>query len=227
MQPPPPKNVGLMLLAGVSPIFSQSARSAVPNPPPKVVKDVPADAPMFGRRGLWFSAGLGAGSTSIHCKICEGELGSRGTAGYARMGTTINGRLLVGAELNGWLRSSEEGNQRVIALTGNGYWYPNPRHGYFFKGGLGLSRYKQWATDQNNDKVSTGISTGGLTAQVGTGYEVRVNPRMSFVPYFNLVGTAQGGLSTERTDDTHFERNKLPNRANVLMLQLGLGVTWH
>lgn len=220
-------SAGVALFVGAGPVLGQTARAAVPPPPAKTATPVPADAPVFARQGLWFGAGLGAGSTSIHCQICEGTLGSRGTAGYARMGTTINGRLLVGAELNGWLRGSEEGNQRVVSLTGNGYWYPNPRHGYYFKGGFGLARYKQWATDRNNDQVSTGISTGGLTGQVGAGYEMRVNPRMSFVPYLNLVGTAQGALSTERNDGTHFERNKLPNRANVLMLQLGLGVTWH
>ena len=220
-------SVGVALLVGAGPVVGQGARAAVPLPPVKMAAPIPADAPVFGRQGLWFSAGLGAGSTSIHCQICVGTLGSRGTAGYARIGTTINGRLLVGAELNGWFRGSEEGNQRVLAVTGNGYWYPNPRHGYYFKGGLGLASYKQWTTDRNNAKVSTGISTGGLTAQVGTGYEMRVNPKMSFVPFLNLVGTAQGTLSTERNDGTHFERNKLPNRANVLMLQLGLGVTWH
>lgn len=220
-------SVGVAFLVGAGPVLGQAARASVPPPPAKTATPVPADAPVFARQGLWFSVGLGAGSTSIHCQICAGDLGSRGTAGYARMGTTINGRLLVGAELNGWLRGSEGGNQRVVALTGNGYWYPNPRHGYYLKGGLGLARYKQWTTDRNNAKVSTGISTGGLTAQVGTGYEMRVNPKMSFVPYLNLVGTAQGALATERNDGTHFERNQLPNRANVLMLQLGLGVTWH
>ena len=219
--------IGFAVLVGARPSFGQTARTAVPAPAPKATKAVPADAPVFGRQGLWFSAGLGAGSTSIHCAICAGDLGSRGTAGYARMGTTLNGRLLVGAELNGWLRGSEDGNQRVLALTGNGYWYPNPRHGYYLKGGFGLASYKQWQTDRNNSDVSTGISTGGLTGQIGTGYEMRVNPRMSFVPYLNLVATAQGALASERSDATHFERNTLPNRANVLMLQLGLGVTWH
>jgi hypothetical protein len=143
------------------------------------------------------------------------------------VGTTVNGRLLVGAEVNGWMRSDQEGNQRVVALTANGYWYPNPRHGYYFKGGFGLSQYKQWSSPENDPDVSTGISTGGFTGQVGAGYEVRLNPRMSFVPYVNVVGTAQGSLSTERDDGTSYERNKLPNRANVLLLQLGIGFTWH
>lgn len=177
--------IGFAVLIGARPSFGQTARTAVPAP--KAAKAGPADAPVFGRQGLWFSAE----STSIHCAICAGDLGSRGTAGYARMDTTLNGRLLVGAELNGWLRGSEDGNQRVLALTGNGYWYPNPRRGYYLKGGFGLASYKQWQTDRNTSDVSTGISTG------------------------------------ERSDATHFERNTLPDRANVLMLLLGLGVTWH
>jgi hypothetical protein len=210
---------------------AQTARSAVPSPG-KPDDGIPADAPMYARyarQGSWFGIGFGAGSASLHCQICDNsEAGSRGTTGYVRAGTTVNGRLLLGAELNGWMRSNEAGNQRVVTLTGNGYWYPNPRHGYYFKGGFGVSRYKQWQTEgEGEDETSNGLSTGGLTAHVGIGYEMRVNPRMSFVPFFNLIGTARGTLSTESNDGTRYERNRLPNRANVLFLQLGMGITWH
>lgn len=218
--------VGLLALSAAS-ASAQTARSAVPTPP-KPADEIPADAPMYGRQGTWFGVGFGAGSASLHCQICDNsEIGSRGTSGYLRVGTTVNGRLLVGAELNGWMRSNEAGNQRVVTLSGNGYWYPNPRHGYYFKGGFGISRYKQWSTEGDNEETTNGLSTGGLTGSVGAGYEIRVNPKMSFVPFVNLLGTARGTLSTERSDDTHFERNRLPNRANVLFLQLGMGVTWH
>jgi len=219
-------------LAG--PVVAQAARPGTPAPAPtaavskaKTPAPIPADAPIFARQGTWVGAGLGAGAATLECQICDGEQGSRGTSGYLRVGTTINGRLLVGAEANAWVRSDQTGHQRIIALTGNGYWYPNPRHGYFFKGGFGISRYKQWAEDNNNADVTTGLSAGGFTGNVGTGYEIRVNPRMSFVPYLNLVASAGGTLATERDDGTNFERNKLPNKANVLLLQLGLGVTWH
>lgn len=219
--------VAVSLAVGAATLSAQVARSAAPEPP-KPADPIPADAPIYGRQGVWFGAGVGAGATSLHCQICDNSnAGSRGTSGYLRVGTTVNGRFLVGAELNGWMRSDQNGNQRVVALSGNGYWYPNPRHGYYFKGGFGVSRYKQWTTEENNSEVTNGISTGGLTGQVGTGYEVRVNPRMSFVPFVNLIGTARGALSTESNDGTHFERNRLPTRANVLFLQLGIGVTWH
>jgi hypothetical protein len=218
--------VGLLALSA-GPASAQAARSEAPRPS-KPAEAIPADAPLYARQGTWLGVGFGAGSTSLHCQICDNsELGSRGTSGYVRVGTTVNGRLLVGAELNGWMRSNEAGNQRVLTLSGNGYWYPNPRHGYYFKGGFGLSRYKQWTTRGDNNEETNGVSTGGLTASLGTGYEVRVNPRMSFVPFVNLLGTARGTLFTESSDPTHFERNRLPNRANVLFLQLGMGVTWH
>ncbi len=221
--------------ASVGDAAAQTARPGTPaaaQPAPVATKSkasapVPADAPIYARQGTWVGAGLGAGAAMLECQICDGEQGSRGTSGYLRVGTTVNGRLLVGAEANAWMRTDETGHQRVVSLTGNGYWYPNPRHGYFFKGGFGISRYKQWSEDDNNEDLTTGLSAGGFTGNVGTGYEIRVNPRMSFVPYLNLVASAGGTLSTERDDGTNYERNKLPNKANVLLLQLGLGVTWH
>ena len=219
-------SVGLLALSAAT-AGAQAARSAAPAPA-KPATDIPADAPIYARQGTWFGVGFGAGTASLHCQICDNsEIGSRGTSGYLRVGTTVNGRLLVGAELNGWMRSNEAGNQRVVTLSGNGYWYPNPRHGYYFKGGFGVSRYKQWTTEGDNNKQTNGLSTGGLTGSVGVGYEMRVNPKMSFVPFVNLLGTARGALSTESNDGTHYERNRLPNRANVLFLQLGMGVTWH
>jgi hypothetical protein len=208
-------------------LAAQSASRTTAPPATKATDPIPADAPVFARQGMWFSAGLGAGSASLHCRICAGDQQTRGTSGYLRVGTTVNRKLLVGAELNGWLRSGEDGQQRVFALTGDSYWYPNPRHGYYLKGGFGITRYTQWVHDQNNNDASTGLSTSGLGVQVGGGYEVRVNPKMSLVPYVNLVGSAKGNMSTTRDDGTHFERNKLSTGANVILLQLGVGLTWH
>ena len=221
-------NPRMMLVAGLalasSRVAAQTAR-ATEAAPVNVNRPAPADAAGGSRQGLWLSVGLGAGAASLHCQICEGEQQTRGTSGYLRAGTTINARLLLGAEVNGWMRSDQTGNQRVVALTGNAYFYPNPVRPWYFKGGFGVTRYRQRSDDDEGE--SNGISTGGFTGQVGTGYEFRVNPRMSFVPYVNLIGTAKGALFTESESDTSFERNELPTRANVLLLQLGIGVTWH
>jgi hypothetical protein len=226
MRPSIVRTLVALSIGGPSWLGAQAASHAAA-PPVRSPDPIPADAPVFARQGMWFSAGLGAGSASLHCRICAGDQQTRGTSGYLRVGTTVNRKLLIGAELNGWLRSAEDGQQRVYALTGNGYWYPNPRHGYYFKGGFGITRYKQWIHDQNNEDVTTGLSTSGLGVQVGGGYEVRVNPRMSLVPYLNLIGSAKGGMATTRDDGTHYERNQLSTGANLILLQLGVGLTWH
>ncbi|MGE0553295.1 MAG: hypothetical protein AB7R55_07680 [Gemmatimonadales bacterium] len=207
--------------------WAQAEQRAAPVVPEQPASESAVAATTM-RHGMWLSAGLGAGAASLHCSVCDGEQQSRGTSGYLRIGTTVNSKLLLGAELNGWMRgaSGDQGSQRVMALTGNAYWYPHPRHAYYFKGGFGVSRYRSWTTD-DEDGVTDALTAGGFTGQVGIGYEVRVNPTMSIVPYFNLIGSARGALSTERDDGTHFDRDRLPTRANLLFLQLGLGMTWH
>ena len=218
--------VSALTIIGPSAVRAQTARSADP-PVERKTSTVPADAPVYARQGMWFGFGLGAGAASLHCSICGGDQQTRGTSGYLRVGTTVTTKLLVGAEVNGWMRAGGGAdNQRVVALTGNGYWYPNPRHGYYLKTGFGITRYRQWSKEENSD-VTTGLSTNGLGGQVGAGYEVRVNPKMSFLPYINLVGTANGSMSTVRDDGTRYERNKLSTGAHVLLVQIGVGVTWH
>jgi hypothetical protein len=215
--------LGVAAAAFAAPLGAQTARAATPAVEAEPPAD-PAAAAATVRQGMWLSAGLGAGAASLHCRICTGEQQTRGTSGYLRVGTTINPHFLLGAEVNGWTRSGQEGTQRVLALTGNAYWYPHPRHAYYLKGGFGLSSYRQAVQEE---ELTTALTSGGFTGHVGVGYEVRVNPRMSVVPYFNLIGTARGNLVTESDDGTHLERDRLPTRANLLLLQLGLGVTWH
>ena len=61
-------------------VEAQTAKSAVPSPATSK-SAIPADAPIYARQGMWFSAGVGAGAASLHCQICEGEQGSKGTSG--------------------------------------------------------------------------------------------------------------------------------------------------
>lgn len=194
---------------------------------PAQVGRLPADGPVTARQGTWISVGLGAGLSTLHCRICEGEQGTRGLSGYLRGGITLNPKLLVGAELDAWTRNDETGDQRVWSLAANGYWYPDPRHGYYLKAGLGYSRYKRWAPENQNSTVEVGLLGGGLSAHLGAGYEVRLNPTMSIVPFVNASASSQGTLFTTRDNGTQYQRNKLANGANVLLVQAGVGLTWH
>jgi hypothetical protein len=175
----------------------------------------PADA----RKGLWLGAGLGTGAGSLHCSICNHE-SEQGTSGYLRAGTTINRKMLLGVEGGAWQRSGDEGKRRLLTLTGGAWWYPTERHGYFLRFGAGVSRWRAW-------KDGDAVTSQAVALVVGTGYEVRVNPGLSVVPYLNALGTSSGALWLESKDAVSFERRKLPAGGHALLFQLGLGITRH
>ena len=164
-------------------------------------------------------AGLGTAAGSMHCGICNTE-STRGSTGYIRAGTTLNRKMLLGVEGSLWQRSGEDGKRRLASLTAGAWWYPNERHGYFLRWGAGLSRWKAW--DEGDAVVSQ-----ALALVVGGGYEVRLNPRLSVVPYVNALGTSSGALWQESRDDVSFERHKLPTGGHALLFQIGLGITRH
>ena len=175
----------------------------------------PADA----RKGFWIGAGLGTGAGSMHCGVCAHER-EQGTSGYIRGGTTINRRLLLGAEASGWQRTADAGRRRLVSLTAGAWWYPNERHGYFLHWGAGLSR---WRASEDNDAVTS----QAVALVAGVGYEVRVNPQLSIVPYLNALGSSSGSLWLENKDAVSFERRKLPSGGHAVLLQVGLGITRH
>lgn len=171
------------------------------------------------RKGFWMGAGLGTGAGSMHCGICEHER-EQGTSGYLRAGTTINRKLLLGVEASGWQRTGDTGKRRLVSLTGGFWWYPNERHGYYLHGGAGLS---QWRASQDNDAVTS----KAVALVAGVGYEVRVNPELSIVPFLNALGSSSGALWLENKDAVSFERRKLPSGGHALLFQIGLGITRH
>jgi hypothetical protein len=176
---------------------------------------MPADA----RQGFWVGAGLGTGAGSMHCGICEHER-EQGTSAYLRAGTTVNRKLLLGVQGSGWQRTGDAGKRRLVSLTGGAWWYPNERHGYYLHWGAGISR---WRASQEQDAVTS----QAVALTLGVGYEVRVNPRLSIVPYLNALGSSSGSLWLENKDDVSFERRKLPTGGHALLFQIGLGITRH
>ena len=180
---------------------------------------VPTSLPADGRKGFWIGAGLGTGAGSMHCGVCAHER-EQGTSGYIRAGTTINRKLLLGVEASGWQRTADAGKRRLVSLTGGAWWYPNERHGYFLHWGAGLSR---WRASQDNDAVTS----QAVALVAGVGYEVRVNPQLSVVPYLNALGSSSGSLWLENKDAVSFERRKLPSGGHALLFQIGLGITRH
>ena len=129
---------------------------------------------------------------------------------------------LLGAELNVWRRGEDDGSRRIIALTGNAYWYPNIKHGWYLKGGAGLTDFRKTSGDQD------AITSRSFALSMGTGYEVRVNPHTSVVPFLNIIASAFGSwYNVSDESDTRTVIDKGEGNAKVFLIQIGMGITWH
>jgi hypothetical protein len=177
-------------------------------------------APSASRQGIWAGVGLGQGATWLRCDVCDGERSEGGITGYGRVGTTLSDRLLVGADLTYWRRSEDDVLEQSTGLAGAAYWYPNTRHGYYLKFGLGYSWYR--AAEEE-----IALTARLLTAVSGAGYEMRVNPRLSLVPFINLLITTQGNLLREDTRNGRFSATRVADDLRQMSVQVGFGITRH
>lgn len=167
------------------------------------------------RQGFWIGAGFGYGSLARTCDACENLPGEPGLSGYFRLGATVAPQLLMGAEVNGWRKDLQGTTVTSVNASVTSYVYLKPTSGFFFKGGLGVSWYREdIALKDPADTVGT---TGfGLTA--GLGYDLRVGDNISLTPVANFVFGSLGNL--------RLRRRLVPN-VQATLLQLALGVTFH
>lgn len=176
--------------------------------------------PAASRQGFWVGGGLGQGATWLRCEVCDDERQAGGLTGYARAGATISDRLLLGGDLTYWRRSEDDVLEQATGFAGAAYWYPNERHGYYLKLGLGYTWYRA-----AEDEIA--LTSGLVTAVSGAGYEMRVNPRISLVPFVNLLITTKGNLLREDTRDGGFSASRVADDLSQISIQLGFGITRH
>jgi hypothetical protein len=157
------------------------------------------------RRGFWIGFGLGGGH--LGCGDCSDEPGG-GFSGHLKLGGTPNRRILVGFETVFWAKHDDEidatlsyGNSSAIVQ-----FYPGERSGFFLKGGLGVA-YSELEVDLGGG-LTLRETESGLGASFGVGWDARVSRNMSITPALNL---SLGSLEN----------------ANVTLLQLVVGLTWH
>jgi len=158
---------------------------------------------------------VGAGSSLVSCAICR-EDRQGGPSGYIKIGGTIRPAVLLGVEGTVWVQSGEELDQYLGALTGAAYLYPRIGSGFFIKGGLSGLRYvaSEDGADEGDEATATTVGVN-----LGVGYEFRVRPGYSLVPFLNLVASSFGSLSQEG--------EQLAGDLNVTLIQFGLGMTGH
>ena len=176
-----------------------------------------AAAPLVGqqpasRPALWLSAGVGLGWARVTCRICDTNRG-HALSGYAEAGGRISRRVLVGGEVQGWLKNGSPENpadELLLAYSGVIYWYPSARYPYYLKGGFGLVTYR---LDVGTDRMTA----SALGPQIGIGWEVRAVSHFSLVPYVNVLVASTGA-------ELKFNGTEVLGNSSLALIQFGIGV---
>jgi hypothetical protein len=160
--------------------------------------------------GFWFGGGVASALSDVSCNVCIEDSKSV-MSGFVRGGVTLSPRFLLGLEILGTDNSEDGVNERVLGLSGIGYYYPTGG-GLFFKGGLGMLKFK---ADDDTDELTSTL----LSLQIGLGYELPVSRRVSIAAFSALTTTANGDLD--------YNGSRVTSDMNVTLIQFGLGVTMH
>jgi hypothetical protein len=146
------------------------------------------------RRGFWIGFGGGYGSAGVGCDDCDSSEREGSFTGFFKLGGTLNERVLLGVEGNGWIKEEEGATLTLGALTGTVTFYPVASSGFFLKGGVGLSYID---TEFNEGSFSAGLSKTGWGLLAGIGYDLRVGRNVSLTPCVNYHYGQPGDIDFE------------------------------
>jgi hypothetical protein len=158
-----------------------------------------AHAQQPARQGFWGSVGGGYGTAKLGCSNC-GDISREGSfSGFLVMGGTLSSSLLIGLEVDGWVKTINNDPLRLGGLNGILQWYPAASLGLFVKGGVGLAYARgdlRFPTSVFVDDTGLGYLLGvGFDFPVGSG--VAVSPVASF--YGGNIGDVQNAQGVEFT----------------------------
>lgn len=164
------------------------------------------------RNGQWLGFGLGTGVGRVSCPICEANR-HVSISGYVRAGGTLSRRFLLGVETDGWMRSAEDVDEFLLGLAAQIYYYPNPRKRLFYKAGFGVLLFQ---IDGGPDR----LTSTAFGPNLGVGYDLPISPTVSFAPFASVFVASLGG---------EIRANGSPIRDDIglMLVQVGVGVTWH
>jgi hypothetical protein len=164
------------------------------------------------RGGQWLGVGVGGGWGRVTCGVCASNR-ETSISGYVKAGGTLNRRMLLGVEADGWMRSDSNVDEFLIGIAAQLYFYPNPRKRLFYKAGAGMMLY------QIDDGPGRLTSTA-FGPSIGVGYDLPVSPSVSFSPFASAFIASLGG-------EIKFNGSSVRNDGGLMLIQVGVGVTWH
>ena len=144
------------------------------------------------RDGVWGAGAAGYGTAHFSCDNC-GDVDREGSvAGSLILGTTLNRSLLIGLELDAWIKSINGDQLQLGNLGGIVQWYPASSLGLFAKGGLGLA----YAKGDLRYPTSVFVDNAGLSYLLGVGYDIPVAQGLSLTPIASFYGGNIGDVQT-------------------------------
>jgi hypothetical protein len=169
------------------------------------------------RQGFWigFGAGYGSAEASASCEDCDGGGREGSFTGFLKLGGTLNERVLLGAEMNGWIKEQDDVTLTLGSFTGTVTFYPKATSGFFLKGGVGLSFVD---TEFNDGSFSATVSKTGWGVLAGIGYDLRVGRNVSITPSVNFYYGQPGDIAFEGETIGGWKQN---------VVDFSIGVTFH
>jgi hypothetical protein len=162
--------VGLVLLLAASQVSAQAPR----------------------REGFWGSVGAGYGTAQLTCDNCGDVAREESVTGLLILGGALSSSLLLGLELDAWVKSIDGDPFRLGSVTGILQWYPLGKTPFFVKGGLGLA----YARGDLRFPNSVFVDNAGLGYLVGLGYDVPIDGNLLITPLASFYGGNVGDVQT-------------------------------
>ena len=166
------------------------------------------------REGFWIGFGFGYGSSDLKSPTLD-SLGATaregGATGFVKLGGTLSKSVLLGGEVNAWVKSEGGATFTIGNVSAAAYFYPAPQTGFFLKGGVG------YGSVRFSNSGSATASGFGFVA--GVGYDIRVGGNISLTPVANFYFGSDGDMTENGT--------KVFSSVKHNVLDFGLGITFH
>ena len=168
--------------------------------------------PITNRSGFWLNIGGGLAEGRIRCDCPlvfeDTEVWKEGGPGGSftlAIGTTLNPKLQLGAELSQWERNADlnsgQSSATIVMLSVLAKYYPYASSNFFLKGGIGVG-----SSELERDFVrvfsnSIKLDAGGLGMQFGLGFDIPLGRQqnIALTPFVN-VSVLLVEEDTERAD---------------------------
>ena len=167
------------------------------------------------RDGFWIGLGGGWGDAVLSCSpncFFDRSAKGGGVTGFVKLGATVRPDVLLGVELNAWVKDVSGSTQSAGNASAAVYYYLTPGGGLFVKAGAGYATYR----------VESGSAANGFGFIAGAGYDIRIAPNISLTPVGNFFFGSDGETTVQTTAGT-----SATGSVKHSVFELGVGITFH